>query len=149
MKFRPIYLYALIKPIFLLLMSIGLIVSAEYFLILKQYLFYPITILFLAYCYNVLLVITIKYELSEEQLLITKGLFSIETNYLELYRIKDLKINNPFLARLIGAYNLTIYTSDKTDPILLIKGINQKDFSTTLRTYVETNRRLKGVFEVD
>lgn len=149
MKFRPIYLYALTKPLFLLLMAVGFIVFAEYYLILKQYLFYPITFLFLAYCYNVLLVLTIKYELTEEQFLITKGIFSIETNYLELYRIKDLKVNNPFIFRLIGAYNLTIFTSDKTDPILLIKGINQKDFSTKLRTYVEINRRLKGVFEVD
>lgn len=149
MEFRPTILYAILKPIFLLVLVFGLVISAEYYLILKAFLFYPITILLFLYAYQTLLTISIKYKLTEEQLIITKGIFSVQTDYLELFRVKDMITKKPFLMRLINAYNLTLYTSDKTDSILKIEGINQKDIQTTLRTYVDTNRKVKGVYEID
>lgn len=149
MNFRPTILYAILKPIFLLGLVFVLVISAEYYLILKAFLFYPITILLIIYAYQTLYTITLKYELTEEQLIITKGIFSVQTDYLELYRVKDMITKKPFLMRLINAYNLTLYTSDKTDSILKIQGINQNDIQTKFRDYVEINRKLKGVFEVD
>lgn len=148
MIFRPTILYAILKPIFIFVLIIMLIISAEYYVFLKEYLFYPITILFFYYCYQVLYTITLKYKLTEEQLITTKGLLNVQTDYLELYRIKDMITKKPLLKRLINAYDLILYTSDKTDSILKIEGINQKEIQTTLRNYIETNTKVKGIFEV-
>lgn len=43
-----------------------------------------------------LLVKSVKYEISSERIKITTGIFSKQTNAMELYRIKDYFLNEPF-----------------------------------------------------
>jgi uncharacterized membrane protein YdbT with pleckstrin-like domain len=157
-KFRSTLLYALIKPIVFLLL-IGVItfftkeiaISAAKTLKINilQYIDYTKIIILVLYGYSVLYTYLIKYELTEEQLIITKGIFSIQTNYLELYRIKDIQLKKPFLLRIIRVYNLVLHTSDKTHSIFFIEGINLVELPNNLRNYVEKNRREKRVFEID
>ncbi|MGD9929359.1 MAG: PH domain-containing protein [Mangrovibacterium sp.] len=69
---------------------------------------------------------------------------------MELYRLKDYRIDRPLIYRLFGLGNLTIYTSDKTTPVFKMEAIaNPKMIYKTLRDLVEENRREKHVFEVD
>lgn len=72
------------------------------------------------------------------------------TNELELYRVKDIKLNEPFFMRLVGLSNLVLITSDKTNPIFVIKGVkNGKLMRENLRIAVEERRDAKGVVERD
>jgi hypothetical protein len=45
--------------------------------------------------------------------------------------------------------NLQLITSDKTDPILNLKGIPKSDVFQLIRENVEEQRRIKGVREFD
>lgn len=45
---------------------------------------------------QVLLVKSIKYEISSERIKITTGIFSKQTHALELYRVKDYSLKEPF-----------------------------------------------------
>lgn len=91
-----------------------------------------------------------SYRLTAGELLVTTGVLSQKTDSLELYRIKDYQITSPFLYRIFGLSNLVLVTSDKTDSILLLKGISQAEaVKSKIRELVETLRVEKRVLEVD
>src|ERR1700737_1790916 len=51
------------------------------------------------------------YELTNERLKTSEGVFSRVTETLELYRVKDLETQQPFLYRLVGVENVPLNTS--------------------------------------
>ena len=72
------------------------------------------------------------------------------THELELYRVKDIVLNEPFLLRLIGLSNIVMITSDRTTPVFVIPGVrNGKNLKEQLRLAVEERRDVKGVVERD
>src|SRR6266403_2270020 len=90
------------------------------------------------------------YELTNERLKITEGVFSKVTDTLELYRVKDLETRQPFLYRLAGVENVQLNTSDASTPFVLIDAIPSKvGLADQIRTQVETIRQQKGVREID
>lgn len=100
--------------------------------------------------YHVLKVRYIRYEITPEELKHFSGILSRKHEYIELYRVKDFRIERPFIYRLFGLGTLVIYTSDKTTPIFRMEAIRKtEDTYTILRGFVERNRREKHVFEVD
>src|ERR1700676_3210389 len=60
------------------------------------------------------------YELTTERLKITEGVFSKVTDTLELYRVKDIEVRQPFLYRRFGLENIHVQTSDLFSPSFLI-----------------------------
>ena len=99
--------------------------------------------------YNFYFIRTIVYELTRSQIKYSRGVFTLTTDFLELYRVKDIVQLQPFLLRLIGVMNLTIKSSDKTHPCLVLKGIPLSNLADTLRDVVENSRKNNRVFEVD
>ena len=100
--------------------------------------------------YKVLQVYCIQYEVDSEELRYYSGIFKRKHEIIELYRVKDFLIEKPLIYRLLGLGNLTIYTSDKTTPVLLMQAIREPEEKyKILRGLVELNRREKHVFEVD
>lgn len=100
--------------------------------------------------YHILRVRCIRYEITLEELKHHSGLFSRKHEFIELFRVKDFRIERPFVYRLLGLGNLIIYTSDKTTPVFRMEGIPKpEDTCTILRGFVERNRREKHVYEVD
>ncbi|SRR6266403_5558846 len=90
------------------------------------------------------------YELTNERLKITEGVFSKVTETLELYRVKDLETRQPFLYRLVGVENIHINTSDLTTPFVLVEAIpSSVGFGDKLRNQVEIIRQQKRVREID
>lgn len=99
---------------------------------------------------RVLQVRSTRYEITPEELKIYSGIFRRKHEYIELYRVKDFKIERPLGYRLFGLGILIIYTSDKTAPVLRMEAIKApEDTYTVLRGFVERGRREKRVFEVD
>ena len=92
----------------------------------------------------------LKYELTTERLRIVSGVFNRTTEEIELYRVKDSTIEEPFFYRLMGIGNINLETSDRSLPSLTIKALPKaKLFRENLRDSVEKIRVKKNVREVD
>ena len=90
------------------------------------------------------------YVISDERVFFREGIFTKKENEVELYRIKDYSVEQPFFLRLFDLYNLTIHTSDNTLQIAnftaIPDGYNVRD---TIRHRVEQLRLSKNISEVD
>ena len=90
------------------------------------------------------------YEITSERLRITSGILSKKTDYLELYRVKDMNLEQPFTLRLFGLGNVVLLTSDKTTPDVTIPAVAQASaLLDQVRSLVEACRRKTGTREVD
>jgi uncharacterized membrane protein YdbT with pleckstrin-like domain len=91
-----------------------------------------------------------EYKLTTERLLTSQGVFSRSTDCLELYRVKDIRISQPFSIRLFGLENIELMTSDETTPLLIIDHIPASlHLSDKIRAQVESCRVAKGTREVE
>ena len=97
--------------------------------------------------------LTIKYwkiTITNQRIIEEKGVLSKTTNELELFRVKDLKLDQPFFLRIVGLSNIILLTSDRTNKRYLIEGVdNGKELREKLRVSVEKRRDEKKVREVD
>lgn len=92
----------------------------------------------------------VKYELTNQRLKVRRGILSKKTDELELYRIKDYQIDEPFFLRLFSLSNIILSTSDRSHPTVHITAIkNAEEIRETIRSHVEELRDRKRVREVD
>ncbi len=90
------------------------------------------------------------YELTSERLKITQGVFSKATSTVELYRVKDIEVRQPFWYRILGLENMQVTTSDISSPSLLFDAIEvTAGLPDKLRNQVEAIRVQKRVREID
>jgi len=90
------------------------------------------------------------FELTNERLKMTQGIFSKVTETLELYRVKYIEVLQPFLYRTVGLENVKVNTSDLSSPVVLLDGISHTvGFADKLRNAVEIIRTQKKVRELD
>lgn len=93
---------------------------------------------------------TTVYELTTQRLRIGSGILSRKLEELELYRVKDYSMDQPFFLRVVNLGNLTLVTSDATTPTVIIKAIpNVADVREKLRSAVQHERDRKRVRELD
>lgn len=91
-----------------------------------------------------------RFEITSERIRITTGVLSKRLDEMELYRVKDSTLEQPFLLRLVGLGNVFIKTSDPTTPRIEIRAIlDARQVRENLRGCVEKMRDKKGVREVD
>jgi membrane protein YdbS with pleckstrin-like domain len=90
------------------------------------------------------------FELTSERLKITEGVFSKITETLELYRVKDIEVRQPFIYRMLGVENIQVNTSDMSSPVILLQAIPKAvGLPDKLRNQVEIIRVQKKVREID
>jgi membrane protein YdbS with pleckstrin-like domain len=91
-----------------------------------------------------------KYELTPERLRVRHGVLSRQTEELELYRVHDLELHEPFWLRLFGLGHVVLYTSDQTAPQLRIESIRQaSEVRDKIRDRVEQTRQDKNVRTIE
>jgi uncharacterized membrane protein YdbT with pleckstrin-like domain len=91
-----------------------------------------------------------KYIITTERLKEEEGLLSKHTHELELFRVKDMSFNQPFLLRMFGCGNIILDTSDKSTPVVVMQAIkNGQSVLEMLRKNVQNMRAKKGVREID
>lgn len=91
-----------------------------------------------------------QYELSSQRLRLRTGVLNKQTNDLELYRIKDVRLEQPLALRLFGLSNLVLDTSDRSDPHIVIRAIPEAEaLMDEVRTHVEALRIARGIREID
>ena len=93
---------------------------------------------------------TTTYRLTTERLITERGIFSKTTDTLELYRVRDLQITQPFAERLFGLHTVHLLTADTSTPSLVIDHIPVAiGLPDKIRTQVEDARMRKRVRTVD
>lgn len=91
-----------------------------------------------------------QYELTEQTLTLHTGVLNKAIDDVELYRIKDIRLEQPILLRIFGLGNIYLITSDQTNPNVTLKAINNsKELRAKLRQLVEIARKTRGVREFD
>lgn len=90
------------------------------------------------------------FELSCQRLRVTSGVINQHIDEIELYRVKDTLMLRPWWMRLTGLASISLETSDRTLPQLVIPamrdGITKRE---VLRKQVELQRDKKRVREMD
>jgi uncharacterized membrane protein YdbT with pleckstrin-like domain len=91
-----------------------------------------------------------RYRITSERVIITQGVFSKRTDQLELYRVKDTILLEPFWLRMVSLGNVMLTTSDRVTPELQIAAVPEASaLREQLRLNIERLRTLKGIREMD
>ena len=86
------------------------------------------------------------YELTTQRVRLRQGIFSKRTDELELYRVKDSTVLEPFWQRLFRLGNIVITTNDTTNPTMTIEALpNAREVREKLRVAIEECRDRKKV----
>jgi len=110
------------------------------------WLVFPLFIMF----WNYLKIKNSIHEITTERLITTTGVFNKATEQIELYRVKDIRLEEPFLMRIFGLGNILLITSDRTLGTILLPAMsNPKKMKNEIRKIVEKLREKKNVREMD
>lgn len=87
-----------------------------------------------------------QYELTTQRVRVRQGLFSKRTDELELYRVKDVTLFEPFWQRLFSIGNIVVTTHDATTPTLTLEALpGAAQTREALRNAIEDCRDRKRV----
>ena len=87
-----------------------------------------------------------RYRLTDDKLIVSTGLFSLNEEEIRLYRIMDVTLKRSFGERLWGLGTIHICSSDKTTPEIDIKRVRQSsDVKEMLSDMVEAARKKNRV----
>lgn len=90
------------------------------------------------------------YELTTERIRIATGIFSRHTSELELYRVRDYSVVEPFFQRLVGRGNLVIETADRTNAHIVIRAVPRvNELKDQVRAHTERMRQIRGVRDLE
>ena len=64
-----------------------------------------------------------KYAVSEDRLFQSSGILNLKYEEILLYRIRDISLSRSFGQRLFGVGSITITSSDKSRPVLVIQNV--------------------------
>ena len=54
------------------------------------------------------------YEITTERIIVKSGIFSRKTDEMELYRVRDYRLSEPFYMRIFGLSTIELVTDDRT-----------------------------------
>ena len=87
-----------------------------------------------------------QYGITSERLRVTKGIFSKRMREMELYRVKETSLHQPFFLRLFRLANVVITTADREKPEIVIRAVpHARALRESLRECIETMRDRKRV----
>lgn len=87
-----------------------------------------------------------KYKLSKDRLFFEKGLFSIQSEEVQLYRISDLTLKMSLWQRIFGTGTILVSGSDRTTPTLELRSVKHpREVKELLNEQVEKVKIARGV----
>jgi uncharacterized membrane protein YdbT with pleckstrin-like domain len=86
------------------------------------------------------------YEVTTERIRVLTGIVTRRTEEMELYRVQDITLIEPFIQRMFGCGNLHVTTNDASTPYLTLEAIaGARALREQLRKSVEECRDRKRV----
>jgi uncharacterized membrane protein YdbT with pleckstrin-like domain len=92
------------------------------------------------------------YEVTDDRLILHKGIFVKSIDEIELYRVKDVRLDFTLINQWAGIGTISIASSDETtrDGDLVIRDVEgARDRREKLRELVDIARKSRGVREID
>ncbi len=87
-----------------------------------------------------------RFKITNQRLVLKTGVLSVKTDFVELYRVTDLDVDEPLFERLLGYGRLVIASSDRTDPAVVLRGIHHPEaLANQLRVCIEEQKRARSV----
>ena len=91
-----------------------------------------------------------RIDVTTERITTTMGIFSRRKWDMELYRVKDTMLHEPFLLRLVKRANIQIISSDRSSPSVTLPALPRAEWlRQQIRANVERLRLKRGVREMD
>lgn len=91
-----------------------------------------------------------EYRLTNQRLVFKYGVFNRTTSEIELYRVKDVLLTEPWYERLVGLGDIKLQSSQRSIPDFRIAAVKHADkLREIIREAVEQRRTEKGVGELD
>ncbi len=91
-----------------------------------------------------------RYTLTTERIQLRVGILNKRHDDLELYRIRDTTVVEPFVYRLFGAGHIVMETSDRSHPTFTLPAVKEpRAIYEHIRRQVELMRQQKRVREID
>lgn len=79
-----------------------------------------------------------RYALSEDRLFLSVGFLNVKDEELLLYRVRDISSSRSLGQRLLGVGTITVTSSDKSTPTLVLKNVRHpQDVKELLHSQVE------------
>ena len=69
-----------------------------------------------------------RYQLSEDRLFLSVGFLNIKDDEVLLYRVRDIDTSRTLWQRLFGVGTITVVSSDKTMPTLVLQNVKDPVF---------------------
>ena len=143
---RPAAIFAFIKIFGLLLAAAGILYLAWRY-------FPPLTwlslIILLFATYRYAFIRRIQYTITPEYLQVKKGLFFREIDTIELFRVKDYILEQPFVLQIFRLMDLHLKTTDPENPVIWLRGIPLSDLVEQLRERVLETRKHNRIYEIN
>ena len=111
----------------------------------------PVGIVFLTILVWKMLVIHFwRWDITLDSLMEVKGVLNVTTDEVQLFRVKDIRLYEPFFYRLVGLSKLYIITSDQYRPVIVLDGIRDgKSKREMFKNMALKHRKNQGVREFD
>ena len=90
-----------------------------------------------------------SYTLTDERLTIREGILSKKVDEIELFRIKDSKVSQTFLERLVGIGTITVISGDKTGNLIIEPITSPMKKREELRRLANAARDKRGVRTIE
>jgi uncharacterized membrane protein YdbT with pleckstrin-like domain len=99
--------------------------------------------------YRYLFIRRVIYLVTPQYIRISKGIFFKQIDTVELFRVKDYSITEPFLLQVFKLMDLHLKTTDPENPILWLRGIPQSDIIDIIRERVLETRKHNQIVEIN
>ena len=143
---RPSVIFVLIKTIPMLIFSIVFLYMANRFW--GGLIWISLTGI-VAALYRYIFLRRVIYLVTLEYIRITRGIFFKRIDTVELFRVKDYTIEEPFILQILKLMDLQLRTTDPQNPILWLRGIPQSDIIDIIRDRVLETRRHNPIYEIN
>lgn len=145
-QIKPATLFAFIKTAPILLCAAGILYLANRYLPDLIWL----SLICVAFAiYRYLYIRNVIYLVTSQYIRISRGIFFKQIDTIELFRVKDYVITEPFLLQLFRLMDVHLKTTDPENPILWMRGIPQSNIIDIIRERVMEARQHNRIVELN
>jgi uncharacterized membrane protein YdbT with pleckstrin-like domain len=106
--------------------------------------------LLIAQTYGWLVRANTEYRIYSDSLEIESGILSRKIDNIQLFRIRDLGLDQPLLGRMLGFGNLTLASTDQSAPHLVLRGVDDpRSLYETLRELIAKSQAARRTMIVE
>ena len=107
-------------------------------------------ILLLVLLWKMLVIYFWRWDFTLDSLVEVKGVLNVTTDEVQFFRIKDVRLYQPFFYRLVGLSKIYVITSDQYKPVIVLKGITHGHSKRVMiKELALKHRKNQGVREFD